>query len=130
MAPRRKPRDYYGNTAYATAITRACDQAFPLPEHLRRQPIGACKSGRPIMESTDAWFARLTEVQRADLAAWRKKHRWHPHQLRHAVATDIRRKFGLEAAQLTLGHSSAAITDAVYAQRDMQKVAEVIARFG
>ena len=51
-----------------------------------------------------------------------------PHQLRHAVATRIRRKYGLEMAQLVLGHSSASVTDAVYAERDMAKVIEVMRR--
>ncbi|MHC4214196.1 MAG: tyrosine-type recombinase/integrase [Planctomycetota bacterium] len=30
---------------------------------------------------------------------------WHPHQLRHNAATRLRAEFGLEAAQLILGHS-------------------------
>jgi integrase len=33
--------------------------------------------------------------------------RWHPHQLRHTAATEIRAKFGLEAAQAVLGHAQA-----------------------
>ncbi|MDB4679716.1 tyrosine-type recombinase/integrase [Planctomycetaceae bacterium] len=51
---------------------------------------------------------------------------WSPNQLRHTAATEIRKQFGLEAAQVTLGHSSANITQ-VYAERDMElakKVAE------
>ena len=43
---------------------------------------------------------------------------------------EIRRIFGLEAAQVVLGHSSAQITDAVYAERDLQKVIEVIKKVG
>ena len=56
--------------------------------------------------------------------------RWRPHQLRHAVATRIRQEFGLEMAQLVLGHSSTEVTDAVYAERDMAKVIEVMRRIG
>ena len=44
--------------------------------------------------------------------------------------TLIRREFGLEAAQLALGHSSAKVTDAVYAERDMARVLEVMKRIG
>lgn len=54
---------------------------------------------------------------------------WHPHQLRHNYATEIRKRYGLEAAQILLGHSSALVTEAVYAERDMDKarqIAEVI----
>ena len=57
-------------------------------------------------------------------------HRWHPHQLRHNAATEIRRAFGLEAAQLALGHSSAQVTAAVYAERDHNKVAEIMRQVG
>jgi len=37
---------------------------------------------------------------------------------------------GVEAAAATLGHSSAKLTDEVYAERDMQRVAEVMRRMG
>ena len=76
------------------------------------------------------WRARLTPKQKAHLTAWQKARRWHPHQLRHTAATEIRRAFGLEAAQLALGHSSAQVTDAVYAERDGSKVAEIMRRVG
>ena len=61
---------------------------------------------------------------------WRRAHRWHPNQLRHTAATRIRAAYGLEAAQLVLGHSSATITDAVYAERDETRVAEVLRHVG
>ena len=44
----------------------------------------------------------------------------------HAVATAVRRRYGLEAAQVALGHSKADVTQ-VYAERD-QGLAERIAR--
>jgi len=55
---------------------------------------------------------------------------WTPNRLRHTAATRIRRECGLEAAALVLGHSSAVVTDAVYAQRDRGKLCEVVARVG
>ena len=42
---------------------------------------------------------------------------WHPNQLRHSAATRVRREFGLEAAQVLLGHSRADVTQ-VYAERN------------
>ncbi|MFO0879949.1 MAG: site-specific integrase [Gemmataceae bacterium] len=51
---------------------------------------------------------------------------WSPNQLRHALATEVRKRFGLEAAQVALGHSQANITE-VYAERDMT-LAERVAR--
>jgi integrase len=53
---------------------------------------------------------------------------WAPNQLRHSLATQVRKRFGLEAAQVSLGHSQASITQ-VYAERDQAlavKVAEAI----
>lgn len=55
---------------------------------------------------------------------------WHPHQLRHNYATAIRRTHGLEAAQILLGHSSAMVTDAVYAERDEGKALAIAAAVG
>lgn len=45
---------------------------------------------------------------------------WTPNQLRHAFATEVRARLGLEAAQVALGHSEANVTQ-VYAERDMAK---------
>ncbi len=51
---------------------------------------------------------------------------WHPHQLRHSRATDVRKKYGVEAAQVVLGHARADVTQ-IYAERN-DKLAEKIAR--
>ena len=56
--------------------------------------------------------------------------RWRPHQLRHLAAALIRQEFGLEAAQIILDHSSAEITDAVYAERDLRTAIEVVKKVG
>jgi integrase len=54
---------------------------------------------------------------------------WSPNQLRHSAATEIRRRFGLEAAQVALGHSKADVTQ-VYAERDWTKAAAVMREVG
>jgi integrase len=73
-----------------------------------------------------------TAVRRAIQRACQKAgvQRWSPHQLRHTAATEIRRAAGVEAAAAVLGHASPTLTDAVYAERDYSKAAEVIARVG
>ena len=81
-------------------------------------------------ESQRDWRARLAGPDNAVYKAWLRSNCFHPHQLRHNYATAVRRDFGLEAAQLTLGHASAAITDAVYAERDEAKVLEIAAKIG
>jgi integrase len=54
---------------------------------------------------------------------------WHPNQLRHSLGTDVRKRFGLEAAQVVLGHSKANTTE-IYAARDLQKAMEVARQVG
>lgn len=118
-APQRKPGDHYTPNSYRRAIEYACLKAFPLPAPLARLP----------KEKVKAWRERI-RPQWAEVKAWRQGHRWHPHQLRHNAATLLRREFGLEAAQLALGHASAQITDAVYAERDHAKVVEIMRKIG
>ncbi len=54
---------------------------------------------------------------------------WHANQLRHSKATDVRRQFGLEAAQVGLGHAKADVTQ-VYAERDAALAMEVMRKIG
>lgn len=54
---------------------------------------------------------------------------WHPHQLRHNAATNLRKEFGLETARVILGHRSAAVTT-IYAEADQQKTIEAMLRVG
>lgn len=117
---RRKPGERYTTASYNRAIRYACERAFPPPAPLA--PLAG--------ESKEAWKQRLTPEQQLELREWRNAHNWHVHQLRHNAATSLRREFGLEAAQLTLGHASAQITDAVYAERDKAKVIEIMRRIG
>ena len=65
----------------------------------------------------------------AELLEWRKAHRWHPHRLRHTKATEIRRRFDTEAAQVILGHSKPDTT-LIYAERDLARAREVMGRVG
>jgi len=60
-------------------------------------------------------------IERACKAAGVDK--WTPHRLRHSAATRFRREFGVDVAATILGHSSATLTDAVYAERDFAKAA-------
>jgi len=54
---------------------------------------------------------------------------FHPHQIRHTHATVVRRRFGLEAPQVTLGHSQAQVTE-VYAERDLGLALKVASEIG
>lgn len=111
--------DHYTTSSYRRAIHRACDRAFTAPEPLAKQ----------TGESSTLHRARLSEQQWAELRAWQSKHRWSPNQLRHTAATEIRKQFGLEAAQVILGHAAADVTQ-VYAERDLDKAREVARQCG
>jgi len=50
---------------------------------------------------------------------------WCPRQLRHTRATDLRSQYGLDAAQVVLGHTQAFVTQ-IYAERDFKKAEEVM----
>lgn len=99
----RVPRDHWDASSYYKAIARACRKAWPAPDDIRDDATAA--------------------------AEWDKRHRWAPNQLRHTHGTEVRRKYGLEAAQVILGHSNAKVTE-VYAERDAEKARAVIAKIG
>jgi integrase len=54
---------------------------------------------------------------------------WHPNQIRPTIGTQVRSEFGLEAAQVLLGHSKADTTQ-VYAERDQRHAADIARKIG
>lgn len=54
---------------------------------------------------------------------------WFPHQLRHSAASEIRRRYGLEASQAVLGHSELATTQ-IYAEVDRATARRVMTEIG
>ena len=110
---------HYTTASYRRAIHRACDRAFPPEGEIAQRDD----------ESIKAWRSRLSESQMAVLKKWEKQNRWSPNQLRHSAATEVRKKFGLEAAQVTLGHATADVSQ-IYAERDMAKAREAMRQVG
>lgn len=55
--------------------------------------------------------------------------RWFPHQIRHSRGTIIRSRFGIEGAQVSLGHQHADITQ-VYTDRDLDLARRIAAELG
>jgi integrase len=55
--------------------------------------------------------------------------RWSPNRLRHSTGSEVRKQFGLEAAQVTLGHAKADTTQ-IYAERDHTLAASVARQIG
>ena len=110
---------FYSEDTKRRQIEQACDLAFPPPEPLTKRKD----------ETKKQWKERLSPEEKLKLKAWQKAHRWSPNQLRHTAATEIRSRYGLEAAQVTLGHASADVTQ-VYAERDQAKAREVMLEVG
>jgi integrase len=54
---------------------------------------------------------------------------WKPNQLRHTTGTEVRKVYGVEAAQVILGHSKADVTQ-VYAERDQELARRVAGEIG
>jgi integrase len=117
--PKRRAKERFDSNSYRQAIHHACDAAFDAPPPL----------GRQEGESNQKRMKRLNSAQREQLTEWRVQNRWNPNQLRHTRGTDIRKRFGLEAAQVILGHAAADVTQ-VYAERDREKAIEVARQVG
>jgi integrase len=54
---------------------------------------------------------------------------WSPGQLRHNVGTEVRKRFGVEGAQLVLGHRKLSTTE-VYAERNRALYERIIKEIG
>ena len=54
---------------------------------------------------------------------------WSPNRLRHSAATRIRAQYGLEAAQVILGHASATMTE-TYAEKNLGAAVAIAAKMG
>jgi integrase len=105
-------------------------ELFPMTRAaLRRAIHRGCRRAYPHPTLSGIAKDKLTAAERAELKGWIKAHSWHPNQIRHTVATNVRANYGLEAAQVLLGHSKADTTQ-VYAERDMTKAADVARRIG
>jgi integrase len=112
---RRNPGNRYSNGSYRRAIARGCEIAFGMPDRLRKLSSSL----------TPEQKAKI----RAEAAAWRAEHVWHPNQLRHSAATDIRHTFGIEAVQVVLGHSRIN-TSEIYTAKNTDLAERVVREVG
>jgi site-specific recombinase XerC len=54
---------------------------------------------------------------------------WHPHQLKHSIATEVRRLHGAEASRVFVGHKSLSMTE-LYAEADLAEVERIALEVG
>lgn len=97
--PKREPTERYTVSSYGHAVARAVKRA-----NWRRERLAGLGNFDPVAH-------------------------WHPNQLRHAHGTEVRRRFGLEAAQVALGHERADVTQ-VYAEKNLALAVKVAAEIG
>jgi integrase len=111
-SPLRTIGDRYTTNSYGRAVAYGCETTCPHPELSKIKP------------------SELTAEQKDELRRWNADHRWTPNQLRHAAATRIRKVAGLEMARVVLGHSTIGVTEAYYAEADMQKASDLMKQIG
>jgi integrase len=104
---RRGPGEYYSVETYGRAILRACSKADASAR------AAAIAGGMPAEEAQAKTFVP----------------HWHPNQLRHTKATEIRREAGLDAARVVLGHRSPQVTE-IYAEIEPKRAAEIMEKLG
>jgi integrase len=102
--PKRKARNRYDVTTLGRAITRGCDLADKAAKDTLREKGLNVPEGRVV-------------------------ERWHPHMLRHAAATRLRKQYGIEVARVVLGHHSPAVTE-LYAEADRQRALQIAREVG
>jgi integrase len=112
--PKRRPGDRYTPGSLSQAVARACLQAHA-------PTCDRCKQGKK--EKSYSWHRRCRSCPGLQAVLWS------PGQLRHTFATDVRRRFGIEAAQVLLGHQRADVTQ-VYAERNLGLAERVVAEIG
>lgn len=115
--PKCKAGRRYTEASYRRAITRGCELAFGLPAELVKPSDEYLKARKVNRRKIPEPLAAAEAKRRVDASAWRKVRVWSPNQLRHSFGTKARQWGGLEAAQVSLGHSNAKVTE-VYAERD------------
>src|SRR5262249_18530161 len=100
---------------------RGCEIAFGMPTALRKAPR---------FEDSECKETKTEKDERLRLAAeWRRQHSWNPNQLRHSRATLIREKFGVEGAQVVLGHSDPRVTQ-IYAEKNFELASRIMEQIG
>ncbi len=111
-----------------TIVLGAQAQAILSPYLLRTEPERYCfrpyrKPGHPRYTVSGYRTAIRLATEKAGVE------RWGPNQLRHSAGTKVRRRYGLEAAQVFLGHAKADVTQ-VYAERDAALAARIAREVG
>jgi integrase len=119
------------------SVLRNPDRKTPIyPSELRQREKRKQKSRQRLAKrpkrdryDVDAYRRAITYgIEKAKRAGISVQH-WHPHQLRHTRATEIRKRYGIEGAQVALGHQSADVTQ-IYAERNLALAMRIAQEIG
>lgn len=125
--PKIQPGDRYGVHAYARAIQRACDLAYPPPAELARLKVPGGKAMR--WETIGEWRGRIGEKNWEELKAYWRVTRFSPNRLRHTAAERIENEFDVTTAQIILGHQDIKSTRH-YTRGNKQKARQAMEKIG
>jgi hypothetical protein len=143
--PTDDPRDYVFSPRRAVAernARRSAERRTPqFPSHVARNTYKRVENPkrsagrRYSCEVVARTVARAVEManarsrKAADGGDGESVPHWHPNQLRHQFGTEVRREYGLEAAQVVLGHEKADITQ-LHAERNLTLASRVASEIG
>jgi integrase len=122
-SPKRPPNDRYTVQSYRVAITRACERAFEMP-------VEICEPRSARQKAAADMSPEAIEQRRKARKARRADHTFAPNQFRHNAATKFRRDFGIETAQVLLGHRIGSHVTEIYAEEDGRAAEAIIAKIG
>lgn len=129
--------DAAGEGEYVFSPARSREEMYAMRRAARKCPVYPSspkvgdqrKPAAQLRRRSRGWFTDTGYAQSVRKACRRAGvPPWHPGQLRHTFATEVRRLYGLEACQVLLGHAKADVTQ-TYALRNLElgmRVAEEI----
>ena len=119
----REPTEYlFSPRETAESNARELEKRRKRPS-LRKVPVS--KSRPPGEHYNDRGYrqAVIRACERAGVP------QWSPGQLRHSAGTEVRRRYGAEAAQLVLGHRNLSTTE-IYAEKNRELYEQIMKEIG
>ncbi len=119
----REPTEYlFSPREAAEANARELEKRRKEPSS-KKVPVS---KARPPREHYDDRGYRQAVIRACDRVGVPQ---WSPGRLRHSAGTDIRRKYGAEAAQLVLGHKNLSTTE-IYAEKNREQYEQIMKEIG
>ncbi len=119
----REPTQYlFSPREVAEANARNLEKRRKRPSS-KKVPISKARPPRDHYDDRGYRQAVIRACRRAGVS------QWSPGQLRHSAGTEIRRKYGAEAARLVLGHRNLSTTE-IYAEKNRGQYEQIMKEIG